>query len=252
MELLADVTVGDWLLARVGGREQVGGVAGTGFEAYARILHPVPAQRVDLSVADEWGMHPTLEETLWPWSRVAERVGAVMHPLVQWNRLADIHQGVDFADGWRVGQTRDGMLDPDLLAALTEHLAAGTTAPGDLVAGIWEGWGGLELHGPRLEWPDREMVLVTTSIDELADPTWSERAGIGVEQGMSDIGPQLLWPADRSWVLASEIDWDSTVVAGSRSLVEAVLADGRFEAFEVGEGDDLSWEGDRVNPPRVD
>lgn len=43
----------------------------------------------------------------------------------------------------------------------------------------------------------------------------------------------MLWPEGHEWVLASEIDWDSTIVAGSRSLIDAVLADARFEAYEV-------------------
>lgn len=44
--------------------------------------------------------------------------------------------------------------------------------------------------------------------------------------------------------------WDSTIVAGSRALVDAVLGDGRFEAHEVDEDSDLSWDGDLVNPRR--
>ena len=32
---------------------------------------------------------------------------------------------------------------------------------------------------------------------------------------------------------------------------EIRIADGRFEAFEVEEGSDLTWEGDLVNPPRA-
>jgi hypothetical protein len=43
------------------------------------------------------------------------------------------------------------------------------------------------------------------------------------------------------------------IVAGSRTLVDDVLADDHFEAFEVHEGDDLSWDGDLLNarrPPR--
>ena len=52
-------------------------------------------------------------------------------------------------------------------------------------------------------------------------------------------------------MVASEIDWDSTIVAGSRALVDAVLTDDRYEAFEVDEGSDLTWEGDLVNPPRA-
>lgn len=293
MRLLADADRGAWLLERIGDQATVGGVAGVGFAACARVLHPVPATRVDRTVADEWGMHPVLEETRWSWSRVAQRQGLTTHPLVQWNRLADIHQGVEFDDGWRVGQTQEGYLDLDLLAALTEHLARATTTPEELVAGIWNGWGELSghgwsvyieqgrgprawlarrlgqgaapprrvpvapevqraaLHGPWLEWPDREMVLFATSTAELADPTWVAHAGVGVQPSGSGLGPQLLWPADHSWVVASEIDWDSTIVAGSRSLVDAVLSDERFEAFEVGEDDDLTYESDTINPPRA-
>lgn len=293
MELLRDVSCGDWLLERVGDGARVGGVAGTGFEAYARLLHPVPARRDDLTVEDEYGMHPTLEETRWPWSRVADRQGLTMHPFVQWNRLADLHQGADFDDGWRVGQTEEGLLDLELLAALTEHLDAATDASDGVVAGFWKGWDELRryggapyiasgsglvgwwarrqarraamderggalrpeveraaMKGPFLEWPDRDFVLFATSLAELADPTWLERAGIGVLPLHSPLSPQMMWPDDHSWVVASEIDWDSTIVAGSRALVDAVLADDRFEAFEVDEGADLSCEGDLVNPPR--
>lgn len=53
---------------------------------------------------------------------------------------------------------------------------------------------------------------------------------------------------DHTWVVASEEDWDSTIVAGSRALVDSILADDHFEAFEVHEDDDLSWDGDLLNP----
>ncbi|MEN3122885.1 hypothetical protein [Janibacter sp. LM] len=290
MELMRDVTAGGWLIDRVGDWGLVGGVAGTGFDSYARILHPVPVTRWDRSVVDEWGMPRLLEETRWPWSEVAARQGLTTHPLVQFNRLADVHEGVELADGWRVGQTQEGFFDLDLLAGLTEHLAVATTTPDDLVTGIWAGWGQLgergvaryleersgwlarrraqreadiaqqagvapEVrravnHGPCLQWPGREMLLLATSTSELADRTWPQRAGLGADDGMWEISPQLLWPADRAWVVASEIDWDSTIVAGPRSLVDAVLADERFEAFEVDADADLSYEGDTVNPPR--
>lgn len=273
---MTDVSCGDWLLERVGDPTQVGGATGTGFEAYVRILHPVPAHRGD-------------EQSRWPWSEVARRVGATMHPLVQWNRLADVHDGPDFADGWKVGQTPDGFLELDLLAALTEHLSVATSTPGDLVAGFWNGWSELSgrgmryvergprgwlaaalgrdvaaaevtpapevraaaARGPFLRCSEVEMIAFATSVDEIADPGWAERAGLGVEPGAHGLSPQLLWPEDHVWVVASEIDRDSTIVAGPRSLVAAVLADDRLEAYEVDEDSDLSWEGDLVNPPRA-
>lgn len=290
---MTDVRRGTWLLDRVGSWGRVGGAAGTGFEAYARILHPASAVRFDLSVTDEHGMPPVLEETRWSWAEVAARQGLAMHALVQWNRLTDPDGNTEYADGWQLGQTQEGYFDLDLLSVLTQHLAGATTAPDDLVAALWDGWGELSeggavryveegsgpggwlargrarlkaraahrellapavrraaAHGPKLAWPEREMLLFATSVDELADPTWPERAGIGVVPGAQGLSPQLIWPADRSWVVASEIDWDSTIVAGSRALVEDVLADKRFEAFEVGEDADLTYEGDTINPPR--
>jgi hypothetical protein len=72
-------------------------------------------------------------------------------------------------------------------------------------------------------------------------------AGLGATNDDDGVMPQLLWPADQSWVVASEIDWDSTIVAGSRGLIDAVLADPALEAFEVDEDADLSWDGDIVN-----
>lgn len=75
-------------------------------------------------------------------------------------------------------------------------------------------------------------------------PTRPYRAGIGWTSFHPGPCPQLVWPQDRAWVVASEIDWDSTIVAGSRSLVDDVFADETLETFEVDE------EADRGGRPR--
>lgn len=49
-------------------------------------------------------------------------------------------------------------------------------------------------------------------------------------------------------MVASEIDWDSTIVAGPRALIDAVLASDAWESFEVDQESDLTWDGDTVNP----
>jgi hypothetical protein len=48
--------------------------------------------------------------------------------------------------------------------------------------------------------------------------------------------------------IATEIDWDSTFVAGPHSVAGGILSDSRLEAFEVAYDDDLSWYGDTTNP----
>lgn len=50
-------------------------------------------------------------------------------------------------------------------------------------------------------------------------------------------------------VLGSEIDFDSTLIAGSQTLVDAVLAAGGIEAWPVGPEDSLAFDGDRINRP---
>ena len=73
MEPTVDVERGAWLRARAGAWATVGGVAGTGFEAYARILHPVRAWRTDPTITDEWGSPLIVEDTRWGWAEVARR-----------------------------------------------------------------------------------------------------------------------------------------------------------------------------------
>lgn len=154
------------------------------------------------------------------------------------------------------------------MSRLTVHLRGATTTPEQLVLAFWEGFaqfhGGIvyftsdpsgddggagrrdalarlspefrEVYdsGLRLHWPERDFLLAESNLTELADPDWGHAAGIGWREGRwPGPTPQMIWPADHSWVIATEIDWDSTIVAGPHVLIDAVLADPAFEAFET-------------------
>jgi hypothetical protein len=45
--------------------------------------------------------------------------------------------------------------------------------------------------------------------------------------------PTLWWPDDRAWCVASEVDFHSTYVGGSRQLIDRLLGDERIEALEA-------------------
>lgn len=259
LPVIIDVSRGNWIVERAGAFATVGGIAGTGFEAYARLLHPVPVDRLGREPAPKWrGRRAVLERAHWPWAEVARRTNRQMHPLVQWRRLTGERDQLEFSDGWRLGAPPDGALDADLLAALTEHLHS-TTTPDDVVVGVWDGWGSAHdyslafaaaiHHGPVLEYPLRRFVLLQSSLGDLAHPDWAATAGFGWLRDGGWPMPQLIWPEDHAWVVASEIDWDSTIVGGTRAVVDAVVADTRFEAFAIEEGDALHWEADVINPP---
>ncbi|MGH9069745.1 MAG: hypothetical protein ACRDX8_00935 [Acidimicrobiales bacterium] len=47
--------------------------------------------------------------------------------------------------------------------------------------------------------------------------------------------------------MASEIDFDSTLVGGSDALIAEILAAPVLEAWRVGPSDPLTWDSDTVN-----
>jgi len=107
--------------------------------------------------------------------------------------------------------------------------------------------------GARLELPDRSHVLFSAAPSAFADPDWilgvpwrdrpAEERGFAPEAEH----PSLLWPADRAWTMVSEIDYDSTIVAGSPELVRALCTDPAIEALPIREGSSLYWDDDDIN-----
>lgn len=110
---------------------------------------------------------------------------------------------------------------------------------------VWEGfgwWPEPRWDGPMLELPGRRHIVFSGPPADLREWPGLEEAG-STEQSAS-----LLWPSDRSWVVATEIDWDFTLLVSSASLASVVQADPRLEAVPISLEDDLSWFGDHVNP----
>ncbi|WP_159500981.1 hypothetical protein [Microbacterium sp. 18062] len=107
--------------------------------------------------------------------------------------------------------------------------------------------------GGRMVLPGREYVVFRGGIAEFATPGWVERVPWrdreAEEHGFppSAHSPSLIWPADRAWVLVSEVDWDSTIVAGSADLVAALCAEPGVEALPIEADASLQWDADVVN-----
>lgn len=87
-----------------------------------------------------------------------------------------------------------------VLATLVSH----TTTPADGYAAIWEGIVGTREapQAPRVPIPNREMLLFTGPIDELRDTVAVAWYG----QGGGHAEPHLVWPADRAWCVACDVD----------------------------------------------
>lgn len=132
-----------------------------------------------------------------------------------------------------------------------------TTTPEQCWFGVWDGYGwlygraamrplartqaqaahpavasGVE-SAPRVHLPNRDYLLYggpLVAAAAFATTPWQQT-------------PNLWWPADRTWCIASEIDLTSTYIGGAQALVDHVLADARFEAVAAQLTDTIAADG---------
>ena len=136
--------------------------------------------------------------------------------------------------------------DPELSAMLSMHLETDQDEPEP-------GTGTLPREiavGPRFglhEDTGRSYILFEVGATDLADPAWPKRAPWIDDDQFCVSSPSILWPNDRSWVLATEIDYDSTLIAGSAALIQELLQTPGLEVLPIDPHADLSWTGDTIN-----
>src|SRR5204863_8749366 len=92
----------------------------------------------------------------------------------------------------------------------------------------------------RVVLPGREYVLLTGPL--------SAASNIGGLDGFEPHSPNLIWPADRAWFVASEIDFDSTLVGGTTHLVRSILDSPALDAWSVEPDSSLASDADKINP----
>jgi hypothetical protein len=178
-----------------------------------------------------------------------------MHPAVQFRRF-----------DWPEPPQR-GSLDRQEATALVSMLRPHTTTPNNCWLAIWDGFSQLtgsasvrvkaehglrawlrrrrtmrrEISGlvdaPTVSLPAREYVLYRGAIDVV--PRFEHIPGHLQT-------PNMWWPEDRAWFVATEIDFDSTLVACTRACATALLA-GELEVMEVFAETRLDIDGDIVN-----
>jgi hypothetical protein len=111
------------------------------------------------------------------------------------------------------GHVLDQDADPpvDMVRSALTTLVSCTTTPATAYAAIWDGWcGEPPPRAPRIEIPHRAMLLFTAEVEELRDApeiVWHGTGDGGAE-------PNLVWPADRLWCLACEVDEEIEFTVG--------------------------------------
>lgn len=183
---------------------RVGSVVPTGFEAYARIFHPIWVNQERKSIR---------------WSDLAERYGRTLQPETSFWELV---RPPDAGPNWSTEEVQDrsdptdGSLPKDLCGKLAGVLAPFTSAVERTWFAVWDGWGDIppELASlPKARAPyGRSYILFAGPLASVTSLRW----------GAWFQSPSLWWPDDRAWCVATEIDDYSTFVAGSEACIEAI------------------------------
>lgn len=208
MSVLTDVGPAAWVeqaLTRTARSETVASMVPPMFPAYARVLPPT---------------YDPDDERRYRWSEIAAQTGVV---LTAQTRFDDLVAG---STGW--GRPSDGGLDARETQILARLLADFTASPEEAYFCLWEGFGLEETQAwvdrpMRVRTPDRAYHLLTGPValaPVLPAPLEWRCAS-------------LWWPADRSWLVATEIDGYLTYLGASRAAIDAVLSDPALDAVAV-------------------
>ena len=252
-----EVEAADWIHGRLHPFAQdVGSVVPVGFAAYARIFHPA---RSEGRMGASGTIVPGVDVR---WSDVAGRSGRTVHPEMQFHAIAAPQRDSEP----RIDEPMLGVLSKSQAGALVGLLSKHTATPNSCWFCLWEGYGYLHPGGiawfvaarppfarikvgfrrlqlrwstrtprpdqPRVRLPGRDYLLF--------------RGPVAKAEGWED-GPNLWWPDDHAWCVASEIDFPYTYVGGSQELIDAIVQDPAIESLPAKDTDGIRYSSDTVN-----
>jgi hypothetical protein len=211
MSVLADTGPAAWVETALSSPARswtVATMVPSAFAAYARVFPPTYDDDAEQG------------ERRYRWSEIAAHSGVPLTAETQFDTLV--------AGSNRWGRPSDGGLDARESRVLADILAGFTKTPEAAYFCVWEGFGVEETeawkHRPmRVRVPHRAYHLLTGPVS--AAPVLS------LDQEWRCAS--LWWPADRAWLVATEIDGYLTYLGGSLAAIDAVLAAPELDAVAV-------------------
>jgi hypothetical protein len=258
-----DVEAADWIHGRLHPFAQdVGSVVPVGFGAYARIFHPATsAGRLEASGT----IVPGVEVR---WSDVAAGSGRTVHPEMQFHAIAAPTD--DRAPGSEpvIYEPRLGVLSERQAGALVGLLSKHTATPNSCWLCLWDGYGYLHPGGSsawfvaarppfarlqvgfrrlQLRWSKRRTPRPDQPRVRLPGRDYLLFRGPVARAEGWEHGPNLWWPDDHAWCVASEIDFPYTYVGGPSELIEEIVKDPALEALPATVTHGITWTSDKIN-----
>jgi hypothetical protein len=225
-----DTSAADWVVAGLGDfGKSVVSLVPSGFSAYVRVFHPATR-----------GPWPEPEPVRW--TEIAAANGTQAHAEMQ---LPALTGSFEFANNPQPGvfdqPPLDGSLPSDLAAQLSAALAAHTTTPDRCWFAVWHGFGDTRADvraAPTFQVPAREYHLL-------------QGPAVGITESVTDTpreqSPNIWWPDDHAWCVATEIDLNTTYVGCDDACRDAILALPGVEALVIDPAAGISWRSDPLN-----
>lgn len=201
-----------------------------GFDAYVRLFHPAY-----LIVGSE--LTPVR------WEEIARATGRKAHAGMQLNALTGDYRFLQNPlPGVYDQPPQVGSLPSELTDCLEAALALQTTTATRCWFAVWNGFGGTRAEvrqAATFHVPQREFYLLAGQVGAVAESA--------VESPRYQ-SPNLWWPEDRAWCVATEIDLNTTYVGCSEACREALLTLPEAEALSIDPATGINWRSDTVNP----
>lgn len=186
------------------------------YEVYLRVFHPFRMN----------------DNTTRSWREIAERVGREPHPLMQIDRLLSGFDHDDYYDHAPL----DGQVPGDIAQVLTGRLRAHTSTPDRCFHAFWTGFGGMPAIAPTFDIPGRTMRLYEGTIDDAEQGIVLDDKAV-----RTTYRPNIWWPEDRAWCVATEIDFPCTYVGCTRTAADDLQARS-LEIAEVRPDDPVTFD----------
>jgi len=222
IEAVEDTSEAQWLVEGLDPTfETVGSLVPLRFEAYARILHP--AWRVRRK-GDRLVHSPVR------WSEVAELRDTKAHRLMQWPQVWALplfdDSAIEYCVDAGLAPTAcpdEGRLPRQVARKIQQVLSAHTDTAAPCWFGVWIGFG----HEYREGIPEtRRLAAEHREWDLFRAPLGALNLNFFDVDEFFYQSANIVWPDDRSWCLATDIDLNSSYLGGTKALIEAVREQG--------------------------
>ena len=227
-----DVSPAQWVEQSLSDFAKVRSLLPEGFSAYARVFHP--------AYLDDAREQPIR------WSTVASWAGRTVHPLMQFERVADLseeHGDIYKDPPWGL-LPQHGSIPEEECRTLLSILRDFTSTPDQCFFCLWEGYGNIDPRlykaSSRVKAPGRDYLL-------FRGPLAAVMSFLHWDCGFWGDSPNIWWPADRAWCVATDIDLFDTYVGGSTECINAVLGSPDLEALPTTLDARVDLGGDTIN-----